>query len=153
MFAIDSPLVLDCQRLSKIVKDCQWLPMIANDCQRLPKIAKDCNQLFPLCSTISTRQKKISENLFYCDWLPAFPTRKFWKSSLFDSSLSPYEWPVIPLNSVFDELSFGIKFVMNAIWNNSTTLLEKYYFQPCITIVYYEILQRTKFFKTLIIYY
>ena len=39
---------------------------------------------------------------------------------------------LVPINPVFDELSFGIKFITYSIWNHSATPLEKGYAQPCI---------------------
>ena len=52
------------------------------------------------------------------------------KNSLnFESFHNPYF--LVPINPIFDELSFGIKFIINSISEYSGTPLSKYFFRLC----------------------
>ena len=56
---------------------------------------------------------------------------KIFETLIFDCPFSSYEWPVIFINSVFDELSFGIKFTIISIRVSTLSLLKKYFYAFC----------------------
>ncbi len=56
---------------------------------------------------------------------------KIFETLIFDCPFSSYEWPVIFMNPVFDELSFGIKFTIISIRVSTLSLLKKYFYAFC----------------------